>query len=224
MKCNVDIRKNLYALSCSQVVRHMHVYVREKCLRLFIDMSVMEESKTYSKSFSIDISWSLKCAREMCEKMFDCFRPFLVHIHLKKDGRFFRLVYLMWKKKTEELLFFFLEIEECKKNVRNAFRLHSRFCRSDQVHQELVMTEDLSENWTSTFSILQQRSFCNMVPDFLLTVFTYRVSLFSEQGPINGHCPFPNFIAYRYRNLTFSRHSSFIVFCSTGNVVEPRHK
>ena len=39
---------------------------------LFIDLSVMEESKTYSGSFRTVISWSLKCARGMCEETGGC--------------------------------------------------------------------------------------------------------------------------------------------------------
>ena len=97
-------------------------------MRLFIDMSVMEESKTYSKSFSIDISWSLKCAREVCETVPDCFRPFLVHNHFKKDGRFFRLVYLIWKKRQKNTPFFPGDRsvqEECAKSIPIALTLLS---------------------------------------------------------------------------------------------------
>ena len=65
----------------------MHVHVKEKSGRLFIDLSVMEESKTYLRSFCTDTSWRSKCAREMCEAVPDCTRASLVHIHVKEEWK-----------------------------------------------------------------------------------------------------------------------------------------
>ena len=35
---------------------------------------------------------------------------------------------------------------------------------------------------------------------------------FSEQGPIDDHCPFPNLLAYRDTSLAFARHSVSLSF------------
>ena len=47
---------------------------------------------------------------------------------------------------------------------------------------------------------------------------------FSEPGPMNDHCPFPNFFCIFWDDFSICQAFSFIVFRSTGNVAEHRHK
>ena len=53
-----------------------------------------------------------------------------------------------------------------------------------------------AENWTSALS---------HTPCGLSSLIQYH--RFSEPGPINDHCPFPNLLAYRDTSLAFARHS-----------------
>ena len=153
MMRDVDLRKNLYALSCSQVARHMHFYVREKSGRLFIDMSVMEESKTFSRSFCTDISWISKCAREIVRSS-PGLQSCISCTHSRQGGRVggYFSTCLKWKREQNVLAItvhgrpFFPRDrsvqEECAKRIPTALALLSFrgvfpfFVVFHQVHQE----------------------------------------------------------------------------------------
>ena len=64
-----------------------------------------------------------------------------------------------------------------------------------------------TENRTSALSEFQQHPFSHIVPDSLRTVLFDRVPIFSEPGPMNDHCPLPNFLAYKDTSRAFARHS-----------------
>ena len=48
----------------------------------------------------------------------------------------------------------------------------------------------------------------------LWTILFRRIPLFSEPGPINDHCPIPNFFASTLTTLAFAKHSSLLPFLS----------
>ena len=61
-------------------LQDIHVHVKKEEWEV-IDRLVndVKESKTYSRSFCMDISWRSKCARGMCEADPDCTRASLSH-------------------------------------------------------------------------------------------------------------------------------------------------
>ena len=64
-----------------------------------------------------------------------------------------------------------------------------------------------AENWTSTSanSINILSAILSHTPCGLSSLIQNHYS--SEPGPINDHCPFLNFLAYRDTRLAFARHS-----------------
>ena len=69
-----------------------------------------------------------------------------------------------------------------------------------------------TKNWTSALSEFQQHPFCNFVPNSLRTVSLIEYHFFSEPGPVNDHCPFPNLLAYKDTSRAFARHSFSLSF------------
>ena len=65
----------------------------------------------------------------------------------------------------------------------------------------------------SAFCEFQQHFFGNIVQGSLWTILC-RIPLFSEPGPINDHCPTPNFLASTLTTLAFAEHSSLMPFLS----------
>ena len=63
----------------------------------------------------------------------------------------------------------------------------------------------LSANSTNIFSAILSHTPCR-----LSSLIQYY--FFSESGPINDHCPFPNLLAYRDTSLAFARHSFSLSF------------
>ena len=82
---DVDLRKNLFAMSCSQVARHRHVYVKEEEWEvIFQPVCDGREQKRTRDPFCTDTSffWRSKCVRGRCEADADCTRASVVHRRL----------------------------------------------------------------------------------------------------------------------------------------------
>ena len=71
-----------------------------------------------------------------------------------------------------------------------------------------------TENRMSAFCEFQQHFVRDMIPSNLWTILFTRIHFFSEPGPINDHCPIPNFFASTLTTLAFAKHSSLLPFLS----------
>ena len=81
-----------------------------------------------------------------------------------------------------------------------------------------------TENWTSDFGKFQQHPFCNFVPDSSWTVFTDRVPLLFRTRTNEWPLSFSKSSRVQRYELGVCQTFCFVVFCSTRNVVEHRHK
>ena len=71
------------------------------------------------------------------------------------------------------------------------------------------------ENRMSVFCEFQQHFVRDVIPSSSWTSLFSRIPLlFLERGPINDHCPIPNFFASTLTTLSFAKHSSLLPFLS----------
>ena len=101
--------------------------------------------------------------------------------------------------------------DNCAKNSFNRFQLgcivYRLFSMSFASESTSGQWARSAEDWTTTFCEFQQHPFSHIVPYSLWTVLLIQYHFFSEPGPMNDHCPFPNPFAYRDTSLAFARHS-----------------
>ena len=64
-----------------------------------------------------------------------------------------------------------------------------------------------TENWIFILSEFHQHLFRDMVPNSLWAVLFHRIPFLSKPGPMNDHCPIPNFFAYIETTSAFAKHS-----------------
>ena len=82
-----------------------------------------------------------------------------------------------------------------------------------------------TENWTSAFCKLHQHPFGQKCLILLVDCFSLiQCHFFSEPGPINDHCPFSKSFGIQRNEFGICQTFLFVVFRSTRNVVEHRHR
>ena len=94
----------------------------------------------------------------------------------------------------------------------NCFLICSKMYRQFSVSFAFEITPGqwscCTENWTPTFCEFQQHFVRNMIPSSLWAIlFSIEYHFLSETGPINDHCPIPNFFASMETTLEFAPHS-----------------